>query len=180
MAQRKQKPTEEIQGDADPATHEAQAQTDREQQLSESLVDFPPREQPTREIGDEAEESARGITKRPFQRPADPFGMHIIHLSPDPKGPKARLLRSNENQAMLLQFSEKPEPDIIAQLKEAGLRWEPRAHSDFAKGAWILNQEPGREWQTHADAERVFQDVVNQIREENGMAAFIPGARQDR
>ncbi len=118
------------------------------------------------------------VGKREFKKHADPFGAHTILLSPDPKGPRARLLRSNDNQAMLIQFSENPGKEITDQLKSAGLHWERRAESDFAKGAWIIHLEQGNEWRNHALAEQVFRDVVNQLREKNGMEAFVPGAGQ--
>jgi len=121
---------------------------------------------------------AATVNKKEYKPLADPFGSAIIDLSHDPKGPKARLLRSNENGAMLIQFSENPGEEIRGQLKEAGLHWEPRAHSDFAKGAWIIALEEGREWRNHAHAEEVFKDVVNQIRERNGMEPFVSGAGQ--
>jgi hypothetical protein len=118
------------------------------------------------------------VAKKQYKRQADPFGGHIIDLSEEKDAPQARFLRSNDNQAMLLQFSENPGKEITDQLKDAGFHWEPRANSDFAKGAWIINLEPGREWRNHAHAEKVFQDVVNQIRDKNGMDPFVPGAAQ--
>ena len=137
--------------------------------------------QPSREPGDDtaSEEPARGgITRKQVKPAPDPRGMHIISLSPDPKGPKARLLRSNDHEAMLIQFSEKPEPEILDQLRESGFRWENRAHSDFARGAWIIGLEAGNEWRNHAHAEEVFKNVVNQIRAKNNMEPFVPGAGQ--
>jgi hypothetical protein len=138
-------------------------------------------QQPSREPGDDSDEpqpARGGIAKKQYKRAPDPRGMHIIDLSPDPKGPKARLLRSNDHEAMLIQFSEKPEPEILNQLREAGFRWENRANSDFARGSWVINLERGNEWRNHAHAEAVFQSVVNQIREKNGMDPFVPGAAQ--
>lgn len=121
---------------------------------------------------------AAAVGKKKYTPAKDPRGMHIIDLSPDPKGPKARLLRSEKHKDMWVQFTENPGKEITDQLKESGFHWERRAETEFAKGAWLLPLEPGNEWRGHAHAERVFQDVVNQIREKNGMEAFVPGAAQ--
>jgi hypothetical protein len=121
---------------------------------------------------------ASSIKKKEYKPLPDPFGNAIVSLSTDPDGPKARILRSNDNHAMLLQFSENPGKEITDQIKDAGFHWETRAHSDFAKGAWIIALEEGREWRNHAHAEEVFKDVVNQIREKNGMEPFVSGAGQ--
>ncbi|CAN5277703.1 hypothetical protein BH10PLA2_BH10PLA2_27430 [soil metagenome] len=141
----------------------------------DSLVDFPPRDD---EPAAGSQAARNGITRKRYAPAPDPFGGHTIALTPEKDGIKARFLRSNENNAMLLQFSEKPDAEITNALKDAGLYWEPRAHSDFARGAWVIKLEEGKEWRNHAHAEKVFQDVVNHIREQNGMDPFVPGAAQ--
>ncbi len=123
---------------------------------------------------------ATGVKRKDFKPLADPFGGHTISLSEDPKGPQARLLRSKQHADMWIQFTENPGEEIRGQLKEAGFHWENRAVSDFAKGAWVIGMEPGNEWRNHAHAEEVFREIVNQIREANGMEPFVPGAAQGR
>jgi hypothetical protein len=116
--------------------------------------------------------------KRDFKPLPDPTGIMTVALSEGDKAPEARLLRSKEHGDMWMQFSENPGEEIRGQLKEAGFIWEPRAVSDFARGAWVLPLEPGNEWRNHAYAEGAFKDVVNQIRERNGMEPFVSGAGQ--
>jgi hypothetical protein len=160
-----------------------------------AATDFDPakleRQTPAREPGDdtEAEQSAgaqvrHGITKRGFpkvpERPADPFGSHTISLTAEPDGLRARFLRSNEHGDVWIQFSENPGKQYTQQLDAEGFRWESRARSDFAKGAWVLDLEPGQEWRNHARAEQVFLKVVNQIREANGLDEFVPMAGKAR
>lgn len=118
------------------------------------------------------------VGKREYKPQPDPFGAMTVALSSDPDGPQARLLRSREHQDMWIQFSENPGKEYTSQIGRAGFDWQSRAHSDFAKGAWVLPLEEGREWQAHAKAEKTFIDVVNQIRDKNGMGAFVTGAAQ--
>jgi hypothetical protein len=121
---------------------------------------------------------ADAIGRKEYKKAADPRGSHIIMLSADPKGPKARMLRSNENGAMLIQFTENPGKEITGQLREANFDWKGWIETEFAKGAWVIPLEPGNEWRNHAHTETVFKDVVNQIREKNGVEPFVPGAGQ--
>jgi hypothetical protein len=86
------------------------------------------------------------MKKREYKPQADPFGAHIIDLSNDPDGPKARLLRSRQHEDMWIQFSENPGKEYTDKLRDAGFHWESRAHSDFASGAWVIELEAGREW----------------------------------
>ena len=124
-----------------------------------------------------AGDRASTVKRREYKRQPDPTGMHTIALSDDAKGPKARLLRSQDHNDMWIQFSENPGEEIRGQLKDAGLQWEPRAHSDFARGAWVIPLEEGKEWRNHAHAEQVFMDIVNQIRAKNGMEDYLPMAQ---
>ena len=110
---------------------------------------------------------------KPFaNRPGNGAHIHFSLQTPDGKF-RARFLRSNENEAMLIQFNQRPDPQFLDMLREEGLRWEPRAHSDFAKGAWIMDLQPGQEWRNHSRTEQAFIKVVNAIREANGLEEFV-------
>jgi hypothetical protein len=129
--------------------------------------------------------SARnGITRRAFpkipERAADPFGGHTIDLSDTENGPRARFLRSKDHGDVWIQFSQYPGKQYTDQLSAEGFRWESRAHSDLAKGAWVIDLEPGNEWRNHSHAERMFMNVVNQIRQANGLEEFVPMAGKPR
>jgi hypothetical protein len=160
-----------------------------------AATDFDPakleQQPPAREPGDdtEAERAAsaplrHGITKRSFpkvpDRAADPFGGHTINLTAEPNGLRARFLRSDEHGDVWIQFSKNPGKQYTEQLDAEGFRWETRARSDFAKGAWVLELEPGQEWRNHSRAEQAFLKVVNQIREANGLEEFVPMAGKAR
>lgn len=160
-----------------------------------AATDFDPakleQQAPAREPGDETrvEQAAsaplrHGITKRSFpkvpDRAADPFGGHTINLTAEPDGLRARFLRSDEHGDVWIQFSKNPGKQYTEQLDAEGFRWETRARSDFAKGAWVLELEPGQEWRNHSRAEQTFLKVANQIREANGLEEFVPMAGKAR
>lgn len=136
-------------------------------------------DQATRQPGDEADmdpSHAGAVGKKQYKPAPDPFGGHLITLSSD--GLKGRLLRDKQYGKMLIQFSKNPGKEFTDQIAEEGFQWKPHAHTDFAKGAWVLSLTEGQEWRGHAHAESVFQKVINQIREQNGMEPWIPGAGQ--
>jgi hypothetical protein len=100
----------------------------------------------------------------------DPRSIDQISLEADSrKGAKMRLLRSYRNKDVWIQFEKKPDKEITEQLKVDGFRWEPRAEAGDRLGAWVKPLEPGREIRIMLDAERLFKDLGNQIRKNNGL-----------
>jgi hypothetical protein len=132
-----------------------------------------------RQPGDDGETEkshAAGVEKKPYKPSPDPFGGHIITLSHD--GLKGRILRDKQYGKMLIQFTKNPGAEFTSQIAKDGFDWKKHVETDFAKGAWVLDLVEGQEWRGHAHAEKVFQGIINQIREKNGMEPWVPGAGQ--
>lgn len=94
-------------------------------------------------------------------RQPDPFGLASVALTDEKNGPVARLFRNNRFQAMAIQFPEKPAPEIIEQLRDAGFKWR----SDDK--VWTTQLDPAAKWQTQANAEKLFFKLTSEIREAN-------------
>lgn len=127
-----------------------------------------------REPGDDSH--AATVGRKQFKPAPDPFGAHTIMLSPD--GLQARFLRDKEYGKILIQFNKNPGKEVTDPIGQEGFGWKPHIHTDFAKGAWVLDLQEGQEWRGHAHAEQVFQKTINQVREANGMDPWVPGAGQ--
>jgi hypothetical protein len=98
--------------------------------------------------------------------PPQQDGQPTQRRSPDPftiaRDDKAgvRLLESRQYRQMQLKFAEKPDRVILDKVKEAGFRWNGEA--------WTKQIQQATALQTRIDAERLFQDVVDMIREQKG------------
>jgi hypothetical protein len=100
----------------------------------------------------------------------DPRGIETISLDADSRnGPRMRLLRSYRNHEVWIQFDKNPGKDVTEAVKAAGFRWEARAEVDDHRGAWVKPLEQGREVRIMLDAERLFRDLGNKIRQANGL-----------
>ena len=99
----------------------------------------------------------------------DPRSVDQISLDNDRKGVQMRLLRSNRHRDVWIQFDKNPGKEITDQIKAEGFRWEPRAEAGDRIGAWVKPLEQGREIRIMLDAERLFLDLGNQIRESKGL-----------
>jgi hypothetical protein len=99
---------------------------------------------------------------------ADPHFFESVALTEKHDGPKLRLGRSNRHKEMLIKFDEKPGEGevgeaIFTALKDKGFRWNRDA------GAWTLKMDPAQKWRAHQDAEKLFRDIGNTLREQNGL-----------
>ena len=102
-------------------------------------------------------------------RQPDPHGVMTVALTDESDGPKARLFRSNRWQQMAVTFDEKPAPEIIEQLRDAGFRWRGE------EKAWTVQLDKERRWQTHAEAEALFKKLTDEIRAANGCTGQAVG-----
>lgn len=93
----------------------------------------------------------------------DPFSFEQVSLTEAKDGPKMRLLRSRRYSRLYIKFDEKPQDEVIEQLKEAGWIWGQKDRS------WFLQLQQGTEVSTTIEAERIFQYLANQIRESQGL-----------
>jgi hypothetical protein len=116
--------------------------------------------------------------ERPRVKIPEPFDQVTVELTADPdhpdrsakNGPKARLLLKNREGEIWMQFDENPGVAITDQIKAAGgWKWNSRANYGSHKGAWVYTLEEGNAWGGELDARRLFEDLVNEIRQGNGL-----------
>ena len=95
----------------------------------------------------------------------DPHLTQSIALTAEPDGPKMRLFRSNAHREMLIVFDKKPEGEIgglvFEALKDHGFRWNGNA--------WAKRLDPQARWRSTAEAEKLFKDIGDTLREANGL-----------
>ncbi len=83
--------------------------------------------------------------------------------------PRMQLLRSHRFKQMQMRFDIQPDDHHLMKLKEAG--WRDRTQDE---GIWTKQVATG-EWQPVADAERLFKEIANAIREEKGLEPVLLG-----
>ncbi len=100
---------------------------------------------------------AERVGQRPRISAADPFGIASDNLA------GVRLFESKRDRQMALKFEEKPSQAVIDFLKEAGYRWN---HVDKI---WAHPVRPDSAMTTRIEAERLYQEVRQMIRQEKGI-----------
>lgn len=100
---------------------------------------------------------AERVGQRQRVTAADPYGIAGDYLA------GVRLFESRRDRQMALKFEEKPSQAVIDRLKEAGYHWNPLdkiwAHPVRAESAMS----------TRIEAERLYQEVRQMIRQEKGI-----------
>jgi hypothetical protein len=76
-----------------------------------------------------------------------------------------RLFESRRDRQMAIKFDEKPGQPVIDQLKESGYRWNP------TEQIWVHPVSRESAMGTRIEAERLFQEVRQMVREEMGIVA---------
>jgi hypothetical protein len=100
---------------------------------------------------------------------AERVGQRKIPSAPDPFGIAAdyvagvRLFESKRDRQMALKFDEKPSQAVIDKLKEAGYRWNPTDR------IWAHPVRADSAMTTRVEAERLYQEVRQMIRQEKGI-----------
>ena len=94
----------------------------------------------------------------------DPFGIARDNLA------GVRLFESKQDRQMAIKFGEgrpedKPSQAVIDKMKEAGYRWNP------ADRIWAHPVRPDSAMSTRIEAERLYQEVCQMIRQEKGIEA---------
>lgn len=92
-----------------------------------------------------------------------------ISLGDTPGSPRVQLRRSHQFKQLQLAFDERPDEKYLAKLKEAG--WTDRTKSE---GIWTKQVEQGQ-WQPVADAEKLFKEIANGIRQDKGREPVMGG-----
>jgi len=98
------------------------------------------------------------------QRPSapDPFGIAADNLA------GVRLFESKQDRQMAIKFGEgrpedKPGQAVIDRLKEEGYRWNPMHR------VWTYPVRRGNAMTTRIEAEQLYQEIRQMIREEKGI-----------
>ena len=76
-----------------------------------------------------------------------------------------RLFENRQDRLMVIKFDEKPIRDVIEKMKDSGFRWNPRDK------VWVhpIRSESART--TRIEAERLYQEVRQMIRQDKGIEA---------
>jgi hypothetical protein len=116
----------------------------------------------------EARPDSQGFAERVGQKKragvADPFGIAKDNLA------GVRLFESKEDRQMAIKFGsggpeDKPSQAVIDKMKEAGYRW------NMADRIWTYPVRPDSAMSTRIDAETLYQEVRQMIRQEKGIEA---------
>ena len=109
------------------------------------------------------------VTESPPRTPIitpDPRGVMSASLG---DGQRMQLLRSHRYQQVQMRFDQQPDEKYLAMLAEAG--WRDRTQEE---GIWT-KQVPKGEWKPVADAERLFREIANKIRQDKGLEPVSVG-----
>jgi hypothetical protein len=110
----------------------------------------------------EAKADAPSFAERVGQRQrvtADPFGIAHDNLA------GVRLLESRQDRQMAIKFDEKPSRAVLDTLRDAGWVWKQ------ADRIWAHALMPESAMSTRINAERLYQEVRQMIRQEKGIEA---------
>lgn len=130
--------------------------------------------QPAAETSIEAATATAEPPEAEFPEQTQSFVERLQHqrgraIAPDPFGiagdyvAGVRLFENRKDRLMAIKFEAKPSPAVLDRMKEAGFRWNPR---DMV---WVhpIRQESART--TRIEAERLYQEVRDMIRQEKGI-----------
>ena len=130
-----------------------------------TIVAEPPAvETPAAEPQADGQSFADRVGQRKWQATPDPFGIAKDNLA------GVRLFESREDGQMAIKFGsgrpeDKPSQAVIDKMKEAGYRW------NMADRIWTFPVRPDSAMSTRIDAEKLYQEVRQMIREEKGIEA---------
>ena len=121
-------------------------------------------EPPAAETKPEGQNFADKVGQRKWVSAPDPFGIATDNLA------GVRLFESKQDRQMAIKFGDgrpedKPSQAVIDRMKEAGFRWNP------ADRIWAHPVRPESAMRTRIEAERLYQEVRQMIRQEKGIEA---------
>ena len=135
-------------------------ETTPEQELTESSTAVA--EPPAAESNSEGPSFAERVGQRKWTPAPDPFGIATDYQA------GVSLFESKRDSRMAIKFGEgrhedKPSQAVIDRMKEAGYRWHP------SQRIWAHPVRSESAMGTRIEAERLYQDVCNMIRQEKGI-----------
>ena len=121
-------------------------------------------EPPAAEASPDRPSFAERVGQRKWVPTADPFGIAKDNVA------GVRLFESKQDRQMAIKFGEgrpedKPSQAVIDKMKEAGYRWNP------ADRIWAHPVREDSAMTTRIDAERLYQEVRQMVRQEKGIEA---------
>ncbi len=133
-------------------------------------------QEPTTESATAVAEPPAAEAKADGQTFVERVGQRKTVLAPDPFGIASdtlagvQLFESKRHRQMAIRFGEgrpedKPNQAIIDKVKEAGYRWSPEDR------VWSHQVRPESAMSTRIEAERLYQEVRQMIRQEKGIGA---------
>ena len=130
------------------------------------VAEPPPVESPAAEPQADGQSFADRVGQRKWQAAPDPFGIAKDNLA------GVRLFESREDGQMAIKFGsgspeDKPSQAVIDKMKEAGYRW------NLADRIWTYPVRPDSAMSTRIDAEKLYQEVRQMIRQEKGIEATL-------
>jgi hypothetical protein len=87
----------------------------------------------------------------------DPFGIAGDYEA------GVRLFENRRERLMVIKFEKKPGGEVLDRMKDAGFRWNPRDQ------VWVHPIHPEYARRIRIEAERVYQDVRQMVRQEKGL-----------
>ena len=135
-----------------------------------------PGQEPAAEAASAVAEPPAAETNAQGQSFVDRVGQRKAVMPPDPFGIASdtvagvQLFESKRHRQMALRFGEgrpedKPSQAVIDKVKEAGYRWNPTDR------IWARPVEADSAIRTRIDAERLYQEIRQMIRQEKGIEA---------
>jgi hypothetical protein len=129
-----------------------------------ALAEPPAVETPATESQAGGQSFADRVGQRKWQAAPDPFGIAIDNLA------GVRLLESRQDRQVAIKFGDgspesKPSQAVIDMMKENGWRWKP------ADRIWAKPLHPESAMSTRIEAEQLYQEVRQMIRQEKGIEA---------
>jgi hypothetical protein len=117
---------------------------------------------PATEGGENTPGFAERVGKKTYKPLPDPFGIATDYLA------GVRLMENKKDRVMAIQFGDgsaeaKPSREVIDMVKAAGYRWNP------SERLWTHPVRYETAMTTRIEADRLYQDVCNQIRREKGL-----------
>ena len=100
---------------------------------------------------------AERVGQRQRVSAADPYGIAGDYLA------GVRLFESKRDRQMALKFEEKPSRAVLDKLTDAGYRWNPMDK------IWAHPVRPESAMSTRIEAERLYQEVRQMVRQEKGI-----------
>ena len=119
---------------------------------------------PTAEANADGQSFADKVGQKKWVSPPDPFGIAKDNVA------GVRLFESKRDRQMAIMFGEgrpedKPSQAVIDKMKEAGFRWNPSGR------IWAYPVRSESAMSTRIEAERLYQEVRQMIRQEQGIDA---------